>query len=136
MLVCSTFTERIDVAVDNVLYELGKHVGSLKGRIEMQEEKKNLRPLADRVLIERDPIEEKSPGGILIPASAQSRPDRGTVVAVGRGLVTPAGVLIEPSVKVGDVVLFGKYAGTAATATTKRVLVREDEILAVVETEA
>lgn len=102
----------------------------------MQEESRSLRPLADRILIERDPIEEKSPGGILVPESAQSRPDRGTVVAVGRGLVTSAGVLIEPSVKVGDVVLFGKYAGTAATATTKRVLVREDEILAVVETEA
>lgn len=89
--------------------------------------KVNLQPLADRVLVEPAAAEEKTASGIIIPDSAKEKPQRGTVVAVG------AGKKDEPmTVKVGDNVLYGKYAGTEITVDNKEYLImRESDIFAV-----
>ena len=85
-------------------------------------------PLADRVLVEAAPAEEKTAGGIIIPDTAKEKPQRGKIVAVG------AGKKDEPmSVKVGDSVLYGKYAGTEITIEGKEYLImRESDIFAVI----
>lgn len=87
-----------------------------------------LRPLADRVVIEPAAAEEKTASGIIIPDTAKEKPQRGTVVAVGPGKKD------EPTtVKVGDVVLYGKYAGTEINVEGKDYLImRESDVLAVV----
>lgn len=89
--------------------------------------KVNLQPLADRVLVEPAAAEEKTASGIIIPDSAKEKPQRGTVVAVG------AGKKDEPmTVKVGDNVLYGKYAGTEITVDNNEYLImRESDIFAV-----
>jgi len=88
----------------------------------------NIRPLADRVVIEPAAAEEKTASGIIIPDTAKEKPQRGTVVAVGPGKKD------EPTtVKVGDTVLYGKYSGTDIQVTGKDYLImRESDILAVV----
>lgn len=88
----------------------------------------NIRPLADRVVIEPAAAEEKTASGIIIPDTAKEKPQRGTVVAVGPGKKD------EPTtVKVGDTVLYGKYSGTDIQITGKDYLImRESDILAVV----
>ena len=88
----------------------------------------NVQPLADRVLIKPAPAEEKTAGGIIIPDTAKEKPQRGKIVAVG------AGKKDEPmSVKVGDSVLYGKYAGTEITIEGKEYLImRESDIFAVI----
>jgi len=88
----------------------------------------NIKPLADRVIIEPAQAEEKTAGGIIIPDTAKEKPQRGTVVAVGPGKKD------EPmTVKVGDKVLYGKYAGTEITVDGKDYLImRESDIVAVV----
>jgi chaperonin GroES len=88
----------------------------------------NLKPLADRVLIEVAPAEEKTASGIIIPDTAKEKPQRGKVVAVGTGKKD------EPmTVKVGDTVLYGKYAGTEITIDGKEYLImRESDIFAVI----
>lgn len=89
--------------------------------------KVNLQPLADRVLVESAAAEEKTASGIIIPDSAKEKPQRGVVVAVG------AGKKDEPmTVKAGDNVLYGKYAGTEITVDGKEYLImRESDIFAV-----
>lgn len=84
-------------------------------------------PLADRVLVQPAPAEEKTAAGIIIPDSAKEKPQRGTVVAVGTGKKD------EPlTVKVNDVVLYGKYAGTEITVEGKEYLImRESDIFAI-----
>ena len=72
----------------------------------------SLKPLSDRVVIEAAAAEEKSSGGIILPDTAQEKPQQGTVVAVGPGKVSDSGALIEMSVKEGDKILYGKYSGT------------------------
>ncbi|MBP7856351.1 MAG: co-chaperone GroES [Prevotella sp.] len=87
-----------------------------------------VRPLADRVLVAPAPAEEKV-GGIIIPDTAKEKPQRGTVVAAGNGTKDEAMV-----VKVGDVVLYGKYAGTEfENDGEKYLMMRQSDILAVVE---
>lgn len=88
----------------------------------------NIRPLADRVLIEPAPAEEKTAGGIFIPDTAKEKPQKGTVVAVGPGKKD------EPTtVKNGDVVLYGKYSGTEIQVEGKDYLMmRESDILAII----
>lgn len=88
----------------------------------------NIKPLADRVIIEPAQAEEKTAGGIIIPDTAKEKPQRGTVVAVGPGKKD------EPmTVKVGEKVLYGKYAGTEITVDGKDYLImRESDIVAVV----
>jgi chaperonin GroES len=87
-----------------------------------------IQPLADRVVVEAAPAEEKTAGGIIIPDTAKEKPQRGKVVAVGNGKKD------EPiTVKVGDTVLYGKYAGTEITIEGKEYLImRESDIFAVI----
>ena len=89
-----------------------------------------LRPLGDRVLVERMDGEEVTQGGIIIPDAAKEKPQTGKVIAVGNGRVTPDGKLIAMQVKVGDKVFLPKYAGTEAGDF---IVVREDEILGIIE---
>lgn len=96
--------------------------------------KKGLRPLHDRIIVERLSEDEKTSGGIIIPDSAKEKPQRGQVIAVGKGKVAEDGTVRPPDVKPGDVVLFGKYAGTEVKIENEeRLIMREDDILAVVE---
>jgi len=90
--------------------------------------KVNIKPLADRVLVEPAPAEEKTSGGIIIPDTAKEKPQMGTVIAVGQGTKD------NPiTVKVGDKVLYGKYAGTELTYDGNDYLImRESDIYAVV----
>ena len=92
----------------------------------------SLKPLADRVVVEPAPAEDKSAGGIILPDTAQEKPQQGTVVAAGPGKVSDAGSLIEMTVKEGDKVLYGKYSGSeVAFDGTEYVIMRESDILAV-----
>ena len=96
----------------------------------------NLRPLHDRIIIKRsdDAGEQKSAGGIIIPDSAKEKPQEAEVVAVGPGKRDDKGDLIAPDVKAGDKVLIGKYAGNEVKIDDQElVIIREDEILAVIE---
>ncbi|MDX2247777.1 MAG: co-chaperone GroES [Bacteroidia bacterium] len=88
----------------------------------------NIKPLADRVLVQPAPAEEKTASGIIIPDTAKEKPQRGTVVAVGPGKKD------EPtSVSVGDTVLYGKYSGTEISIEgIDYLMMRESDILAVV----
>ncbi len=90
--------------------------------------KVNIKPLADRVLIEPSPAETTTASGIIIPDSAKEKPQKGTVIAVGKGTKN------EPTtVKVGETVLYGKYAGTELNVEGKDYLImRESDILAIV----
>lgn len=93
-----------------------------------------LRPLHDRVIVKRMEEERTSPGGIVIPDSAKEKPIKGEVLAVGTGKVKDNGDVIAPAVKVGDLVLFGKYAGTEVKIDGDELLVmREEDIMAVIE---
>ncbi len=91
--------------------------------------KVKIKPLADRVVVEPAEAEEKTASGIIIPDTAKEKPQQGTVVAVGSGKSKD-----EPlTVKVGDTVLYGKYAGTEITIDGKDYLImRESDILAVI----
>lgn len=92
----------------------------------------SLKPLADRIVIEPVEAEKKTASGLYIPDNAKEKPQKGTVIAVGAGKRADNGQLIAPEVQVGDVVLYGKYAGTEVEADGKKVLVvRESDILAV-----
>ena len=94
----------------------------------------NLRPLHDRVIVRRMEEETTSPGGIVIPDNAAEKPSRGEIIAAGNGKVTDSGEVREMAVKVGDKVLFGKYAGTEVKVDGEDLLVmREDDIVAVIE---
>jgi len=90
-------------------------------------------PLQDRVVIKRLEEEETSKGGILIPDSAKEKPQQGEVLAVGPGKRDDNGNRMEPDVKVGDIVLFGKYAGTEIKLDNELVVLREEDILGVVQ---
>jgi len=91
-----------------------------------------LKPLSDRVVVQADPAEEVSTGGIILPDTAQEKPQQGTVVAAGPGKVSDSGSLIKMTVKKGDKVLFGKYSGSeVAFDGTDYVIMRESDILAV-----
>ncbi len=93
-----------------------------------------LRPLHDRVIVKRLDNERKTASGIVIPESAAEKPDQGEVLAVGPGKQTEDGKVLKMEVKVGDKVLFGKYAGQTVKVDGEEVLViREEEILAVVQ---
>lgn len=90
--------------------------------------KVNIQPLADRVIVESAPAEERTAGGIIIPDTAKEKPQRGKVLAVGSGKKD------EPmTVKVGDLVLYGKYAGTEVQVDGKDYLImRESDIFAII----
>lgn len=93
-----------------------------------------LRPLHDRLIVERIEEESMSPGGIYIPDNAKEKPARGTVLAVGNGKTLDNGQVSTMAVKVGDKVLFGKYAGSEVKLDGKEYLVmREDDVMAIIE---
>ena len=93
-----------------------------------------LRPLHDRVVVKRVEEERTSPGGIVIPDSAAEKPIRGEVIAVGDGKKLEGGDVRPVDVRVGDTVLFGKFAGTEVKLGEEELLVmREDDIMAVIE---
>ena len=92
-----------------------------------------VKPLADRVLVEALEAAEKTAGGIYIPDNAKEKPQKGKVIAAGPGKASDAGALIKMEVKVGDIILNGKYSGTEVTVDNKEYLImRESDILAVI----
>jgi len=93
-----------------------------------------IRPLHDRVLVRRLEDETTSPGGIVIPDSAKEKPAQGEIIAAGNGRILDSGDVRPLDVKVGDKVLFGKYAGTEVKVDGEELLVmKEDDIVGVVE---
>ena len=95
----------------------------------------NIRPLHDRVVVRRKEEETTSAGGIVLPGSAQEKPNQGEVVAIGNGKVLDNGDVRPLDVKVGDVVVFGKYAGsdTIDVEGEELVILSESDIKAIVE---
>lgn len=97
----------------------------------------NFQPLQDRILVKRAAADEVSEGGIIIPDGAKEKPARGTVVATGRGRFVPETGFIDLEVKIGDEVLFSKYAGTEINVGEgEHVIIREDDILGFIRPEA
>jgi len=93
----------------------------------------SLKPLADRVLVEPIEDEEITPGGIVLPETAKEKPQRGKVLAVGPGGRDEDGKPITMEVKVGETVLFAKYAGTEIKMEGKKMLIlRQSDLLAIV----
>ena len=93
-----------------------------------------LKPLHDRVLVKRLEEEEKTKGGIIIPDTAKEKPVQGEVVAAGPGKMSDSGSRMKMAVKVGDKVMFNKYAGTEVKVEGEEHLVmREDDIVAIIE---
>ena len=93
-----------------------------------------MRPLRDRVLVERIEEHEQRVGGIIIPDTAKEKPQQGRVVAVGKGRINDKGDVFPLDVKEGDTVLFGKYAGSEIKIEGREYLIiREDEVLGVLE---
>jgi chaperonin GroES len=99
-----------------------------------RKEQMSLRPLHDRVIVKRLDQETRTASGIVIPDSAAEKPDQGEIVAVGPGRRADDGKRIEPDLKVGERVLFGKYAGQSVKVDGNELLVlREEDIVAVVQ---
>ena len=94
----------------------------------------NLKPLHDRVLVERVNSEDKTKGGIIIPDTAQEKPMEGKVLAVGGGARNENGQLVALDVKKGDRILFGKWSGTEVKIDGKELLImKESDIMGIIE---
>ena len=94
----------------------------------------NIKPLHDKVLVKRVDEENKTAGGIIIPDTAKEKPSEGIVEAVGNGFRAEDGKILPMSVKAGDKVLFGKWAGTEIKVNGEaRLIIKESDILAIVE---
>jgi len=94
----------------------------------------SIRPLADRIVVKALEETEQMRGGLYIPDTAKEKPQQGEVVAVGPGKITDEGKRIEPEVKEGDRVLYGKYSGTEVTVGDEQYLIlREADVLAVIK---
>ncbi len=95
-----------------------------------------IRPLQDRILVERIEEETKK-GGIIIPDSAKEKPQQGKVIAAGPGRIDEKGARIPMEVKKGDTILFGKYSGNEIRiGEEEHLIMREDDVLAVIEKES
>ena len=94
-----------------------------------------IRPLHDRVIVRREEEEQKTAGGILLPGSAQEKPNQGEVIAVGSGRILDSGELRPVDVKIGDIVVFGQYAGNDKIDVDgeELIILSESGIKAVVE---
>ncbi len=93
-----------------------------------------VKPLQDRLVVKRLEEEEKTKGGIIIPDAAKEKPQEGRVIAVGDGKVLDSGQKSPMSVKAGDKILFGKYAGTEIKIDgEEHLILREDDVLAIIE---
>ncbi|MAV93960.1 MAG: co-chaperone GroES [Candidatus Marinimicrobia bacterium] len=91
----------------------------------------NVKPLSDRIVVKPEPAEEKTASGIILPDTAQEKPQMGTVLATGPGKISDSGDLVKMTLKNGDKVLYGKYSGTEITVDGDDVLImRESDILA------
>lgn len=91
-------------------------------------------PLYDRLLVKRFSEEEKTKGGIIVPDSAKEKPAQGEVIAAGNGRITDAGNLTPLTVKKGDKILFGKYAGNEVKINGEELLIiREEEVLGIIQ---
>ncbi|WP_096000876.1 co-chaperone GroES [Bdellovibrio bacteriovorus] len=91
-----------------------------------------VRPLHDRILVRRMAEEEKTAGGLFIPDTAKEKPQRGEIIATGKGRITEDGKILPLEVKVGDKVLFGRYSGTELKLEGQEFLMmREEDILGV-----
>jgi len=96
--------------------------------------KGKIRPLQDRLIVERLDGEEKTASGLYIPDSAKEKPQQGKVVAVGKGRIREDGSLQPLDLKEGDKILFGKYSGTEIKIDdTEYLIMREDDVLGVVD---
>ena len=94
----------------------------------------NIRPLYDRIVVKRIDEKETTRNGIIIPDSAQEKPQEGEVLAIGNGKRMEYGTLAPLDVKVGDHVLFGKYSGTETKLVgTEYIIMREDDVLAILD---
>ena len=94
----------------------------------------NLKPLADRLVVEPNEQEEVTAGGIILPETAKEKPQQGKVIAAGPGRTDDKGKRVDMEVKLGDKVLYAKYSGTEIKLDGKKVLIlRESDILAIVE---
>jgi len=92
----------------------------------------NIKPLSDRVVVKAQDAEEKTASGIILPDTAQEKPQIGEIVAIGPGKVSDGGGLVKMTVKKGDKVLYGKYSGTEISHNGDDLLImRESDILAV-----
>jgi chaperonin GroES len=92
-----------------------------------------LKPIGDRVIVQRVDSKEKSEGGLYLPDSAQEKPQEGKVIAVGPGKTLKNGKVVAPAVKAGDRILFGKYSGSELKVDEKEyVFLNEDDILAII----
>ena len=97
----------------------------------------NVRPLHDRIIVQRLEEGEQQIGGIIIPDTAKEKPQQGTVIAVGNGKVNDDGTRVPLDVNAGDRILFGKYSGQEIKLDGEEYLiVKEDEVLAVIENRA
>jgi chaperonin GroES len=97
----------------------------------------NIRPLYDRIVVKRIEEQETTRSGIIIPDSAKEKPQEGEVVAVGQGKRLEDGTLTALEVKTGDRILFGKYSGNEITLEgTDYIIMREDDVLAILDTAA
>jgi len=95
---------------------------------------KNLKPLGDRLIVEPTEKDQKTASGIILPETAKEKPQEGTVLAAGPGRTDDEGQRIAMDVKVGDVVLYAKYAGTEVKIDDQKLLIlKESDILAIVE---
>ncbi len=93
-----------------------------------------VRPLHDRIIVKRLEEEEKTKGGIIIPDTANEKPIEGKVIAVGDGKIKEDGTKIPMEVKVGDRILFAKYAGTEVKIDgEEHLMMKEDDVLAIIE---
>ena len=93
-----------------------------------------IRPLQDRVIVQRIEEEEKTKGGLIIPDTAKEKPQEGKVIAVGKGKLNDDGKITPLEVKVNDRVLFGKYSGTEINIDgEEHLIMREEDILGVIE---
>jgi len=94
----------------------------------------HVRPLHDRILVQRLDEGEQHVGGIIIPDSAKEKPQRGTVIAAGKGRLNDAGERVKPDVKAGDTILFGKYSGQEIKLDgVEYLIMKEDDVLAALE---
>ena len=94
----------------------------------------NIKPLEDRLVLKRSEAETTTAGGIILTESAQEKPQKGEVLAVGPGRVLDSGKRAELDVKVGNIVYFGKYAGTEVTVDGEEVIImKESDVLAIVK---
>src|SRR5215470_14504355 len=92
------------------------------------------RPLGDRVVVRRIEEETKTAGGIIIPDTAKEKPSQGEIIAVGPGALDDNGKRVAPEVKVGDVILFGKWSGTEVKIDGEELLImKESDVMGVIE---